>query len=276
MKHSLTPLQAKLLELLKWFDALCRENNLRYYAIGGTILGAMRHQGFIPWDDDIDVGMPRGDFEKLKELAKTEMGRFRIETYDSEADDFCYAFHKLYDTTTTLIEHKRVDVVRGVFIDIFPIDGLGNSLEEGKNRYQKFKKWSQFFETMVSGVRKGRSFGKNLAVIVCGLIPRFIVNPRLLRIKLNHICSENDFDSSKYGGNLFGAYWEREILDLSLLGTPHDYEFEDTIIAGPEDADGYLTHIYHDWRKLPPKEKQVTHHDFKYLNLNESYLDRNN
>ena len=68
MEHSLTPLQAKLLESLKWFDHFCRENNLRYYAIGGTILGAMRHKGFIPWDDDVDVTMPLPDYQKFISL----------------------------------------------------------------------------------------------------------------------------------------------------------------------------------------------------------------
>lgn len=272
MEHNLTALQEKLLELLKWYDQFCRKNNLRYYAIGGTILGAMRHKGFIPWDDDIDVGMPRSDYEKLKQLAKTECGKFRFETYDTEADDYCYAFTKLYDTTTTLVERKRVNVVRGVYIDVFPIDGIGNSKEEGYRNYQLFKKTCQLFETSVSGIREGRSLIKNAAVFACKLIPRIILNPRSLRIKLNEICMQHDFDQCKYGGNLFGAYWEREILDLSLLGTPKDYKFEDMMIAGPENADGYLTHIYHDWRKLPPKEKQVTHHDFIHLDLEKPYM----
>lgn len=274
MEHKLTPLQAKLLESLKWFDAFCKEHNLRYYAIGGTMLGALRHEGFIPWDDDIDLGMPRRDFEKLKEFAKTEKGRFQFEFYDSEADDFYYPFTKLYDTSTTLVEHKRKDVVRGVYIDLFPLDGIGNTKEEGLGNYRKFKKYNMLFETMVDGVRTGRAWYKNAAIVLCGFIPKFILNPRNLRIKLNEICSKYDYAQCKFGGNFFGAYWEREIVDLSLLGTPKYYKFEDMMLAGPENADGYLTRIYKDWRKLPPKEKQVSHHDFVYLDLNKGYLDK--
>ncbi len=272
MNSNLTPLQNKLLELLKWFDGFCTENSLRYYAIGGTILGAMRHQGFIPWDDDIDVGMPRRDYEKLKEFTNNQKGRFRFETYDSKADDYCYAFNKLYDTSTTLIEHKRVDVVRGVYIDIFPLDGIGDSKDEGLANYMRFKKLNQLFETSVNGVRKGRSFFKNAAVIVFKLIPNFILNQRALRIKMNTICSKYDFDECKYGGNFFGAYWEKEIVDLSFFGKPTYYRFEDIMIAGPENADGYLTSIYNDWRKLPPKEKQVSHHEFVLCDLNKPYV----
>ncbi len=274
MEHNLTPLQAKLLESLKWFDNFCKENSLRYYAIGGTILGAMRHQGFIPWDDDIDLGMPRKDYEKLRQLSKSLTGRFQIESYDSNAKDYCYPFTKLYDTSTTLVEPKRVNVVRGVYIDIFPVDGMANTEEEAFINYKKFKKHTTFFEATNTCVRKERSWFKNVAIIACKLIPSFLINQRSLRIKLNALCAKNDYDSCKFGGNLFGSYWEREIIDLSLLGTPKYYAFEDMMIAGPENADAYLTKIYRDWRKLPPKEKQVSHHDFIHLDLEQSYLNK--
>lgn len=273
MEHKLTPLQAKLLEALKWFDSFCRENSLRYYAIGGTMLGAMRHQGFIPWDDDIDVGMPRADYEKLRSHSKSLSGRYIIEPYDSVAEDFCYPFTKLYDTTTTLVEHTRVDVVRGVYIDIFPIDGIGDSKEEGFKNYQKFKRTYQLQSIIISAVRKGRSPLKNAAVVIGRILPKCIVNQRKLRIRMNDICLKYDFDNSKYGGNLFGAYWDKEIIDLSLFGKPQYYQFEDMMIAGPEKADEYLTQIYRDWRKLPPKEKQVSHHEFVKLDLEKGYLD---
>ena len=271
-KHNLTPLQLKLLEALRWFDLFCRENNLRYYAIGGTMLGAMRHNGFIPWDDDIDLGMPRSDYEKLRQLSKKLTGRFIIESYDSESEDFYYPFTKLYDTTTTLVEPKKNNVVRGVYIDIFPIDGIGNSREVAVANYKKIKRVTQFYEAMYSSTRKGRLWLKNLAVWFCRLIPNYIINNRRFRIKINAICSKYEFDQSKFGGNLFGSYWDREIIDLSLLGTPQYYHFENMLIAGPEDADGYLTQIYRDWRKLPPKEKQVSHHNFIHIDLDTPYI----
>lgn len=272
MEHSLTPLQAKLLESLKWFDNFCSENNLRYYAIGGTILGAMRHQGFIPWDDDIDLGMPRKDYEKLRQLSKTDTGRFKIESYASEANDFCYPFTKIYDTTTTLIEPKRKKVIRGVYIDIFPLDGIGNSKEEAFYNYKKVRRVSQLFEATNSTTRKGRSWLKNAVVCFFSLLPSFLLNQHKLRVKLNALCAKYDFDKCQFGGNLLGSYWEREIIDLSLLGTPKYYQFEDMMIYGPEKADAYLTQIYHDWRKLPPEEKQYSHHDFIHLDLEKSYL----
>ena len=273
MEHNLTPLQRKLLDEIKWFDCFCREHNLRYYAIGGTLLGAMRHQGFIPWDDDIDIGMPRADYEKLKAFEGKIYDHYTIETYVSTAKDYCYPASKVFDTDTTLIEHKRYNVSRGVFLDIFPIDGVGNNLEQAKQNYKKIGNLYRYFLTKVAAVRKGRGFKKNLAVVFSHCIPSFVQNQRDLRMKLNQYCSEYDFESSQYGGNLLGAYFEREIVPIELFGKPTEYDFEDYKILGPEKGDEYLTHIYDDWRKLPPIEKQVTHHDFVELDLNRSYLD---
>lgn len=272
MNNDLTELQICLLDTFKWFDSFCREHNLRYYAIGGTLLGAMRHGGFIPWDDDIDLGMPRPDYEKLKEYEGKLFNHYLIETYASKNKDYCYPASKVYDTNTTLIEHKRTNVARGVFIDIFPIDGIGNDLGTAKKRYKKIARLYRFFLTRVATVRKGRGFKKNLAVVLSHCIPSFIQNQRDIRIKLNKCCSKYDFDSSKYGGNLLGAYFDREIIPLELLGVPFEYAFEDTMILGPQYADEYLTNIYNDWRKLPPKEKQVSHHEFISLDLNKSYI----
>lgn len=272
MEHVLTPLQAKLLDELRWFDGFCREHNLRYYAIGGTILGAMRHEGFIPWDDDIDLGMPRADYEKLKAYEGVVFGHYTIETYSSEKKDYCYPASKVFDTNTTLVEHKRTNVARGVFIDIFPLDGVGDDLKKATQNYRKIARLYQYFLTVVAAVRKGRSFKKNLAVILCHCIPSFIQNQRDIRIKLNKLCSEFDFDKSRYGGNLLGAYFDREIIPLELFGTPQEYQFEDFRIFGPQYADEYLKRIYKDWRKLPPKEKQVSHHDFVELDLNKPFM----
>ena len=94
-KSKLTPLQQELLNMLKWFDGFCRDNNLQYFAVGGTLLGAVRHNGFIPWDDDIDVAMPRPDYDRLAELMGSKIfDHYILETQKSKKADYCYPYYK--------------------------------------------------------------------------------------------------------------------------------------------------------------------------------------
>ena len=171
----MTDLQIKLLSMLDTFHKICIENNLSYYVVGGTALGAIRHKGFIPWDDDIDVGMPRDDYEKFKNLAKTlYLSEYEFEF--SGKKDFTYTYGKMYDTTTTLIENNRYRICRGIFIDIFPIDGLGNDYEEGLKHLRHVRKIKNLIGTKTCGIRKGRKLHKNLSIVVMHIIPERILS----------------------------------------------------------------------------------------------------
>ena len=118
--------QLHILELLSWFTAFCKKHGLRYFALGGTVLGAVRHQGFIPWDDDGDVGMPRVDFDTFCSLAPREMPHDQALETARTNSAFPYAFAKLYRNDTTLTESGTEDLPlrHGVFLDIFPLDGI--------------------------------------------------------------------------------------------------------------------------------------------------------
>lgn len=263
-------LKSMLVAMLKWFHLLCEENGLRYYALGGTMLGAARHEGFIPWDDDIDVGMPREDYDKLiKILSDKSNDRYVLETPDTPSKDYYYPFSKLYDTQTTLVENTKYKIKRGIYIDIFPLDGIGNSREESEANYKSVYNTYNLLLTKVTGVRKGRSLYKNLAVMAFRLVP--ISSKKLLK-KLTAKCSRYSWDDCEWIGNLVGAWRFKEVMPKAYMGTPKKYKFEDTVIYGSEDADAYLTNLYGDWRKLPPEEKRVTHHDYIECDLNRSYL----
>lgn len=269
----MTDLQRKLLEMLRWFDHYCRENNLRYYAIGGTLLGAVRHNGFIPWDDDIDIGMPRSDYKKLAKLMdRGVFGKYLLETEYSEDKSYCYPFAKLYDKTTTLVENVHTGLRRGIYLDIFPIDGIGTSDKPDLRWYARIKKKYQLYLARITGVRKGRSLYKNAVVLVMRSIPNCIVDIIELRKSISRMCSRYSFEESTWAGNLVGNWWEKEIVPTSFFGKPKEYVFEGFTILGVEQADAYLTAIYGDWRKLPPKDRQVSHHDYKLCDLEHGYL----
>lgn len=261
-------LQRKLFEMFSWLTSFINKNGLRYYVVGGTMLGAVRHEGFIPWDDDIDIGMPRNDYEKLLELLKEPVDHYVIESPKSDAKDFLYSFAKFYDMNTTMTEHVRRKVVRGVYIDIFPLDGIGETYEQSLKNYKKIDRMNMFLAMKVCKYRKERKWWKNFAIFLGRLIPS---NVKKLTRKLDATCAKIDFDKSKYVGELMSTYRHKEIMPREIFGKPTLYKFEGITVYGPEKADEYLTKLYRDWRKLPPEDKRRSAHDFIDLDLNKSY-----
>ena len=264
-------LKVMLVDMMEWFHEFCCKNNLRYYAIGGTMLGAMRHKGFIPWDDDIDIGMPRKDYDKLEKLIKEQrQNRYILETPFTDAKDYYYGFSKLYDSNTTLIENTKYKIKRGIYIDIFPLDGVANTLEDSRKYTKKIYRLYDLLLLKVTGFRKGRNLYKNFGVFLFRFIP---VSPKYILYKLIKECSNKDFDKCLWIGNLMGAWRFKEVMPKIYMGTPKLYKFENIEIFGVENADAYLTSLYGDWRILPPENKRISHHDFIECNLHKSYLE---
>lgn len=266
-------LKQMLLDMLSWFHGFCVRNGLQYYVLGGTMLGAVRHKGFIPWDDDIDVGMPRADYLRLEALLRDQPEkRYILETPHSENADFFYPVTKLYDSHTTLVENTRRRIKRGIYLDIFPLDGAGNSAEEAMAYFAPVKWRRQLLLALTTGIRKGRSFRKNAAVILLRMIPERKLGKKLL-LDIERMSQRRGFDSCTWVGNMMGSWMERELMPRSVFGQPTPYPFETLTIFGPEDYDAYLTSLYGNWRELPSPEKRKSHHDFLVMDLEHSYFD---
>lgn len=265
----MTDIQQTLLNILKWFHEVCVNNDLRYFAIGGTLLGAVRHRGFIPWDDDIDLGMPRPDYNKLIELLEHKNGRYVLET-PLKNKDYTYQYCKVYDTQTTLIEHNRYKTKRGVFLDIFPFDGIGRSEQESKLNFKEINRKNNYIMTKVCALSGHRKLYKNLAIIASRIIPSR--SWRKTARDLDELCASREYDDYEFVANLYGNWHEREIVKREWMGEPTFYTFEDMQVYGPQNADAYLTAVYGNYMQLPPAEKQKSHHDYIKLDLNESYV----
>jgi lipopolysaccharide cholinephosphotransferase len=254
--------------MFSWLTEFINKNGLRYYVVGGTMRGAVRHEGFIPWDDDIDIGMPRADYEKLIELLKEPVEHYVIESTKSDAKDYLYSYAKLYDLNTTMTELVRKKVVRGVYVDIFPLDGIGNTEAEAAKNYKKVDRKNMLLAMKVCRYRKERKWWKNAAVFLGRLIP---VNTKKLTRSVDSLCAKMDYDEYKQVGLLVSTYRHRELMPKEVYGVPTEYNFEGIKVFGPEKADEYLTRIYKDWRKLPPEDKRHSAHDFIDLDLNKPY-----
>ena len=247
-------LQKKLLEMLSWLHNFIVEHKLTYYVMNGTMLGAARHNGFIPWDDDVDIAMPRKDYEILCDLLKNPIDHYVIESPNGDADDFLYTYAKFYDMNTSMTEYSRKNICRGVYIDIFPLDGLGNTLEEAKKYYKKIDRKNMFLMTRVCAYRKQRKWYKNLAIFLGRLIPNFMINEKKLCVKIDKLNKARDFDNYQYFGLNMSAYRERDIHNKDILGKPTEYKFENIVVYGPEKYDEYLMKHMVNWRKYDEKK----------------------
>lgn len=271
----MTPLQKKLLEMLAWFHSFCTEHHLRYYILGGTVLGAVRHKGFIPWDDDVDIGMPVKDYKKFIHLTQKLPDPYFVETPVSHGERFIYTFTKLYNTQTTLVENQDPPFKRGIYLDIFPLCGLGNTKKDAQKRLAFISKLRFVLMMRIMEIRKERKWYKNFLIYLVKKIPSVFLYNYFLKFIHSYMLNY-DFNDFNYVGNPVATWGIKEIMPREYFGTPTLYSFANISVYGPEKPDEYLTQLYGNWRELPPPEKQKSHHGFLYLNLEKSYLEENN
>lgn len=264
-------LQGKLLGILSYFHKTCAANGLSYYAAYGTLLGAIRHNGFIPWDDDMDVWMPRPDYDKL--LAIADQPPYRMEAPGRNGGDYYYPAGKLYDTSTTAVEITKFPVKKGVFLDVFPLDGLGDTRREAERRYWRLHFPYLLAASRLSVPRKGRSALKNCAIRLSSLIPEALFDTRKFIARADGKCRALPYAEKRYAGVPAGNFGTRDVFDKALFGAPVLHAFESIQIFIPSSYDRLLTDIYGDWRTPPPPERRTSGHDFAWIDLNRPYLE---
>lgn len=262
---NVTKLHERLLVMAKFFHNFCVKNGIQYYMLGGTMLGAVRHKGFIPWDDDMDFGIPRKDYDRFIQLAQTSLSeRYEVRYYgNTENSPMHYA--KFIDTSTTLIENHYHNYVEGLYLDIFPLDGadIGTLFDEIRNKRIIFTHaliMNHCTTTVKTGVKR-KLFNKYAR----------LCNLNKLHATLEELMTEKSNCETEYLANFLGAWAEKETIPRTVMGTPTLYHFEDTQFYGAEGYDGYLQHLYGDYMKLPPADKRVFKHNFYYLDFNTPY-----
>ncbi|MBQ8975060.1 MAG: LicD family protein [Oscillospiraceae bacterium] len=269
------------LDIYKQVKRLCDENGLRYFAIGGTCIGAVRHKGFIPWDDDIDIAMPYEDYAKLRQIAKEQLPE-PYEVYDpDEHQHFLKTFYRVQNADTAYIDKRfksYKDRYMGVFIDILPIYGTPEDekeLDKMLRRADSIQRKNRF-----------RRFPMKLELGTAGRIFWLINLPNKVFHPFNYFTkkAEEEFGRYKFGESSWIFFGWRIYRVHSNKGMTYkctfSYEdfkdyiempFVDTTIRVPVGYDSYLTREFGDYMTLPPEEKRKAPHPTALIDLDRSY-----
>ncbi len=253
-------------DILKVFDAFCKENNIRYYLAYGTLLGAVRYKKFIPWDDDVDLLIPREDYEKVIKLFKDDE-RYRLFAFEKN-EGYLFPCAKLCDMTTRKVETGyKSGVELGVDIDLFPLDNWNNDFEKARKEAKRIKRY--MFCLGLSKLERPDSlnpikrFIKGLAMAFC----KMFGSEYFIKKIIKESNKENQKGSAYVGAKAWCVYGERGIIPAEAFSDSIEIEFEGEKFPAPVGYDEYLTCLYGDYLPEPPKEKQKTHHSFSAYRL---------
>ncbi len=258
--ETLRKLQLTELDILKDVVAILNKYNLNYYLYGGTLLGAIRHKAFIPWDDDIDIAMPRDDYEKFLEICDQELPNYEIQS-PYKTKNYFLPFAKVRKKNTLFLEQQsaNIDIFKGIFIDIFPIDNVEENDFSLKLRALKIR---IITDTINYKTKRSKTIFYSKYWYAVFLFQIFSVKTLLLRQqKIMKKCKNN---KSKYlisFGSSFG--YRRELVLREWCEPTIEAVFEGERFKIPNNYDAYLTVNYGDWRKLPPENERVTHNPIK-------------
>ena len=265
--YDIRTLQLRLLRILKAFDIMCRNHGLRYYLEYGTLLGAVRHGGFIPWDDDLDIMMPRPDYELLIKHSKEWMPEpYEFVCFENDPN-YPLQFGKVQDASTTLVERPHLYYLGGAYIDVFPMDGVPESEKERKAHAKRYKRLkSLLYITWRDPYKHGHGPSSWWPLIM-----RKIYKPERVQDMIRELSMKYPFETSKYVANLFGQKLRPLDREKELgYGTPKRIEY--AVFMNVINTDARLTQIYGDYMTTPPP-KEIQQHGFFHLDLDHPYRD---
>lgn len=255
------------IEILQKIHDFCKERGLRYSLGGGTLLGAVRHQGYIPWDDDIDIMVPRPDYNILINEFQVDNGGITVQDYHTD-ERFPLIWARFFDNRTKLVSTNSVG---GVFVDVFPIDGLPTPdkiLDYRKKMLAykvKLRRTTRLHSDALHELRKVSKLHSNIIYYYLKYSVSKVIYPKRQMVikEIDNFFNTYFFDTSNYAGAIVGTYGEKEYMEAEVFKSYTELPFEGRMFMCIENYDAYLKKHYGDYMQLPPKEKQVTHHRFK-------------
>ncbi len=266
MKREVTLKEIKKLELniLLELDKFCKKENLRYYLAGGTLLGAIRHKGFIPWDDDIDVCMPRNDYELFVRNFRSNNEHLKIKS--NLLESLAVPFSKLVDMSTIITaKYSKGDVDKHLWIDILPVDGLPDDLIEVNRIYKRCDFYRIILGLCDSKLGKGTTNIRRCMKFLLKPIAKLYGKKRCIS-KIEKIAMQQSYEFSRYVGIVtWGLYGSGERMPKSEFEKRTEVEFEGYKFPAFACWDSYLKGLYGDYMQLPPENKRATHNMKVYI-----------
>lgn len=247
----LLPLQKKLVEILGDFHEFCVNNDIEYYIYGGTALGAVRHGGFIPWDDDIDVAMTQENFDKLYALLReiTVHDKYYLQLFSKNTNESIFAKWRANGTTFIEKAYKNKKIHQGMFIDIFVLQEAPDS---------SFKRMLQYVvakyiavQEYISKTHKSKGIVLDTICGIVGILPRFFCT----RSALKFIKKWNGKHTNYYSNFTEGCRYKDGYFNRDIMGEPKLINFDGIKVYAPAKIEEYLNIAYGDWRKIPEKKQ---------------------
>lgn len=257
------------LDILQSFIEVCEALSIRYFVVEGTLLGAVRHGGFIPWDDDIDVGMLRSDYEVFLERGQELLPEHLfVQTHETDPN-YPHSFGKIRDTRTSFVETtmSRIPMEHGVYIDVFPFDyypqgKLRSLMFDIKKFWLRYRIRSVFFDPSLS-----RMTPSSLAKRGLMLLARFITPSLEEAYEKQERLFAGQKASPLVANN--GSPWgKREVIPAAWVEEVTPVAFEGIGVAAPSKYREYLSRVYGDYMSMPPPEERVPHHFVSFVDFN--------
>lgn len=271
-KYEINEIQQKLLGILIYFQEFCVENNLKFVLAGGTCLGAVRHKGMIPWDDDLDVFMLREDYEKLTHLWESNADTSRYSCVRSDDRiNIRHAATEIKDNNTTFIQYRTddLDINQGIMIDVIPLDDVAKSA---------IARFMQFFYAMVFSCFNFQRLPEHkskgvyyLTKVALSLVRSFDRRYRIWKFCETKMIKLGRNESGEVASFVEGPKIMKQRFPKVWFETPSYLEFEGYVMPVPQDYDHWLTVSYGDYMKPPPEEERVMRHNVKFYDMKNNY-----